>query len=161
MQIRILLIITALACSFRVSAQKITVISSSDRAPIEHVAVFNSTKARAAITDTLGVIDLSIFADADSIVFQHPSYLTRILIKSEIAGQTRVSMDRKRILIDEYVISASKSRESTLIIPYMVDVLKDEALMESTGLTSAEILESTGNIAVQKSQGGGGSPILR
>jgi hemoglobin/transferrin/lactoferrin receptor protein len=161
MQIRILLIISVLAFSHTAGAQKITVISSSDRAPIEHVAVFNSTKAQAAITDTLGVIDLSIFADEDSIVFQHPSYLTRIFLKSEIAGQTRVSMDRKRILIDEYVISASKSRESTLIIPYMVDVLKADALMESTGFTSAEILESTGNIAIQKSQGGGGSPILR
>jgi len=161
MKIRILLTISVLAFFSRVGAQKITVISSSDRAPIEHVAVFNTTKGQAAITDTLGVIDLSIFADEDSIVFQHPSYLTRIFLKSEIAGHTRVSMDRKRILIDEYVISASKSRESTLIIPYMVDVLKADALMENTGFTSAEILESTGNIAIQKSQGGGGSPILR
>jgi hemoglobin/transferrin/lactoferrin receptor protein len=137
------------------------VISSSDRSPIEHVAVFNSTKDRAAITDTMGMIDLSIFADKDSIIFQHPSYLTKKFIKTEISGRSQVSMDRKRILIDEYVISASKSRESTLIIPYMVDVLKNDMLMETTGLTSAEILESTGNITIQKSQGGGGSPILR
>ena len=38
---------------------------------------------------------------------------------------------------------------------------KQDVLMESTGLTAAEILEGTGNIVVQKTQGGGGSPILR
>lgn len=161
MQIRILLIISALAFPARLHGQQIVVISSSDRSPIEHVAVFNSSKEKAAITDTLGRIDLSMFSDNDSIIFQHPSFLTVKLMKSDLRGQSRVLLNRKRVLIDEYVISASKSRESTQIIPYMVDVLKNEMLLENTGLTSAEILESTGNIAVQKSQGGGGSPILR
>ena len=161
MIIRIRLIICVLSFSIHIHGQKIVVVSSSDRAPIEHVAVYNPSKERAAITDSVGVIDLSIFPDNDTIIFQHPSYLTKKFIKTGISGQRQVSMDRKRILIDEYVISASKSRESTLIIPYMVDVLKRDALMESTGLTSAEILESTGNIAIQKTQGGGGSPILR
>jgi len=161
MIIRTLFIICVLASSAKLAGQQIVVISSSDRSPIEHVAVFNSTRESAAITDSLGIIDLSIFTENDSIIFQHPSYLTKKFIKTEISEQHQVPMDRKRILIDEYVISASKSRESILIIPYMVDVLKNEVLMESTGLTSAEILESTGNIAIQKSQGGGGSPILR
>jgi hemoglobin/transferrin/lactoferrin receptor protein len=161
MIIRTLFIISGFAFFAKVCGQQIVVISSSDRAPIAHVAVFNSTKESAAITDSMGVIDLSIFDDKDSISFQHPSYVTKKLIKNEISGQSQVRMDRKRILIDEYVISASKSRESTMIIPYMVDVLKNDVLMESTGLTAAEILESTGNIVIQKSQGGGGSPILR
>jgi len=43
----------------------------------------------------------------------------------------------------------------------MVDVIEEEELKESTGLSAAEILEGTGNILVQKTQGGGGSPILR
>jgi len=161
MAIRISLIICALALSVLVHGQQIVVLSSSDRTPIEHVAVYNTSKEQAAITDSMGVIDLAIFPDHDTIIFQHPSYLTKKLVKSGITGQNRVSLDRKRILIDEYVISASKSRESTLIIPYMVDVLKNDVLMESTGLTSADILESTGNITIQKTQGGGGSPILR
>jgi hemoglobin/transferrin/lactoferrin receptor protein len=144
-----------------VSGQKIVVISSSDRTPIEHVALFNLTQERGAITDSMGVIDLSIFQKSDTIVFQHPSYQSKQFSIAEISEKSQVRLDRKRILIDEYVISASKSRESKLIIPYMVDVLKSDLLKESTGLTSAEILESTGNIAIQKTQGGGGSPILR
>ena len=94
MIIRILFIISGLIFFAKVCGQQIVVISSSDRAPIEHVAVFNSTKESAALTDSMGVIDLSIFDEKDSIIFQHPSYLTKKIIKTEISGQSQVSMDR-------------------------------------------------------------------
>ena len=158
---RILFIISILVSAAVANGQQIQVINSSDGAPIENVAVFNITRVRAAITDSLGMIDISIFPCSDTMIFQHPSYLTKRYGRSEITGQQQVALQRKRILFDEYVISASKYRESSLIIPYMVDVLKDNVLMESTGLTSADILEETGNIVVQRTQGGGGSPILR
>jgi hemoglobin/transferrin/lactoferrin receptor protein len=129
--------------------------------PVEHVAVFNQSRDRSTLTDTLGWVDLSIFQFSDTILFQHPSYLTSRFTGKQLAGVRTVYLERKSILIDEYVISASKSRENTLLIPYVVDVLEIEDLKESTGLTSADILEGTGNILVQKTQGGGGSPILR
>ncbi|MEN8226660.1 MAG: TonB-dependent receptor [Bacteroidota bacterium] len=143
------------------NGQYIQVISSSDRSPIGHVAVFNNSRENAAITDSLGHIDLSIFPESDTIIFQHPSYITVQYSRKAISGQTFIVLDRKRILIDEYVISASKSRESKLIIPYMVEVFEQNVLRETTGMTAAEILEGAGNIVVQKTQGGGGSPILR
>ena len=161
MSYRTLFIISALFLAIRAEGQHIRVISSTDRSPIEHVGVFNNSRERAAITDSLGLIDLSIFPNSDTIIFQHSSFITAKYSRADISGQTFIVLHRKRILIDEYVISASKSRESKLIIPYMVDVLEQNVLRESTGLTAAEILEGTGNIVVQKSQGGGGSPILR
>jgi len=158
---RTLFIISILVSCALVNGQQIQVLSASDRTPVESVAVFNSTRERAAITDSLGLIDISIFQAGDSLIFQHPSYQTKRYSHFDLAVLSRILLQRKRILIDEYVISASKYRESSLIIPYMVNVLKDNTLMESTGLTSADILQETGNIMVQKTQGGGGSPILR
>ena len=158
---RIILILSILAAGGVLKGQQVQVLSSSDRSPIESVAVFNISRENAAITDSLGMIDISIFQDSDTLIFQHPSYHSLEFCRSDLSGQYEVFLKRKRILIDEYVISASKYRESSLIIPYMVDVLEDKVLMESTGLTAADILEETGNILVQRSQGGGGSPILR
>ncbi len=146
---------------FSVHAQEIRVINTSDRSPIEHVAVFNTFRDKAAITDSAGMMDLSIFSPTDTVVFQHPSYMTSRFFIKDLADRKTVGLERKNILIDEYVISASKYRESKLIIPYMVDVLEERMLKESSGLTAAEILEGTGNIMVQRTQGGGGSPILR
>ena len=158
---RIFFIISVLFLFLRLEAQQIRVISASDRSPIEHVAVFNSSRERAAIADSLGLIDLSIFQFSDTITFQHPSFITVSFARKDLDGKQTLELHRKNILIEEYVISASKSRESELIIPQMVDVFDQKMLNESTGLTSAEILEGTGNILLQKTQGGGGSPILR
>ena len=158
---RIIFILSILAGGGVLKAQQVQVLNSSDRSPIESVAVFNISRENAAITDSLGMIDISIFQNSDTLIFQHPSYHSLEFCRSDLSGQYEVFLKRKRILIDEYVISASKYRESSLIIPYMVDVLEDKVLMESTGLTAADILEETGNILVQRSQGGGGSPILR
>ena len=161
MKYRILFTISILAICLSVRGQEISVIGASDRSPIPNVAVFNNTRERAAITDSLGRIGLSIFLAEDTVIFQHPSFQTASFLLKDLAGRTTVALVRKNILIDEYVISASKSRESKQTIPYMVDVLEDRSLMESTGLTAAGILEGTGNIMVQRTQGGGGSPILR
>ena len=161
MTYRILFIINALVFASMANGQQLQVINSSDHSPIENVAVYNSTREKYNLTDSLGIIDLSIFPHSDTIIFQHPSFISRRFSMVEIAGQNQIELKRERVLIEEYVISASKSRESSLIIPYMVDVLKDEMLMESTGFSAADILEETGNIMVQRTQGGGGSPILR
>lgn len=161
MLIRISFIISILFSITSLNAQQIIVIDASDRDPIEHVAVFNNSRERSSITDTLGMLDLSIFSPSDTLVFQHPSYLTQHLYMGKLKEMSFVGLERKNVMIDEFVISASKYRESKLIIPYMVDVLEESMIRESTGMTAADILEGTGNIMVQKTQGGGGSPVLR
>ena len=161
MAYRILFILSILASASVLKGQQVQVRNQSDHTPIESVAVFNISRDKAAITDSLGMIDVSIFQSNDTIIFQHPAYMSKEFCRSDLSDQKEVFLQRKRILIDEYVISASKYRESSMIIPYMVDVLEDNVLMESTGFSAADILEETGNILVQRTQGGGGSPILR
>lgn len=154
-------IISLLISTCNLFGQKAQVISSADRSPIEHVAVFNTTREHSAITDSLGMIDLKIFPLGDTLIFQHPSYASVQYTHQKLTAKVIIMLNRKWIPIDEFVISASKSKESKGTIPYKVDVLEGKALQESTGLSAAEILEGTGNIVVQKTQGGGGSPILR
>ena len=161
MRYRTLLIISLLISTTLARGQLLQVRTRSDRKPIENVAVFNDTRERGAITDSLGIIDISIFLDGDTIIFQHPSYETMQFMRSELTGRQEVLLQRKRIPIDEYVISASRYIENSQMVPYKVDVLKEEQLKRSIAMTSADILEETGNIFVQKTQGGGGSPILR
>ena len=161
MTLRISFIVSVLFLISSLNAQQISVINASDRSPIEHVAVFNNSRESSAISDTMGLVELGIFKQSDTLNFQHPSYITVRIPMQKLEMMKFVELERKKVMIDEFVISASKYRESKLIIPYMVDVLEESVLRESTGMTAAEILEETGNILVQKTQGGGGSPILR
>ncbi|HEY0029561.1 MAG TPA: TonB-dependent receptor, partial [Bacteroidia bacterium] len=67
----------------------------------------------------------------------------------------------KLINLTEIVFSANKSEEKKSDVPYTIDIIKAKDLELSNSQTSADMLMNTGSIMVQKSQGGGGSPIIR
>jgi len=67
----------------------------------------------------------------------------------------------KLINLKEVVFSANKSEEKKSDIPYTIDVIKAKNLELNNSQTSADMISNTGNVMVQKSQGGGGSPIIR
>ena len=63
--------------------------------------------------------------------------------------------------LDEVLISPSKFLESSREIPKKVVSINQNTVELANPKTSADLLETTGNIFIQKSQLGGGSPIIR
>ncbi len=144
------------------SGQEIVVQNSYTGVPVENVAVFNQDKSKSTLTNAEGKASLSQFESTDSIYFQHTAYDITVLAKSNILNNDcRILLKRKNILIDDIVISFNKLGEDKRDIPHMVDVITAGKTENDPSQTSADILTGTGNIIVQKSQGGGGSPILR
>ena len=143
------------------NAQVITVLSETSKEPVQNVALYNHFKNLATLTNDQGKANISIFGENDSIFFQHPSYQKVVFLKKDLDNQKNIMLTKRVILIDEFVISASKSRENKKDVPYQVDIINASRLAENTSSNAADILMSTGNVAIQKTQGGGGSPILR
>lgn len=141
--------------------QRIRVLSENSGEPVPNVALFNLNRERAAITDSTGMTGPLMFLPGDTVVFQHPSFNTRIIPYAEIRNKPVIRLSKRNILFDEFIISATKSRESKQVIPYKVSVLQEKDLGQTPSQTAADILLETGNITVQKTQSGGGSPILR
>jgi hemoglobin/transferrin/lactoferrin receptor protein len=142
--------------------QQITILEKGSGLPIENVALFNKDKSVSAISDAFGKADLGSFAEDDSIFLQHSSFqLTSYSRQELVHGDGRVLLERRNIMMEEFVISAVKGKEKKDETPYMIDVLGPEQLETTSFQTSADILLESGNVMVQKSQGGGGSPILR
>lgn len=75
--------------------------------------------------------------------------------------KTEQDTSNKVIQLYETVISANKSEEKRSDIPQTIQIIKSKDIELSNPQTSADMLESTGNVFVQKSQMGGGSPVLR
>jgi hemoglobin/transferrin/lactoferrin receptor protein len=141
--------------------QRFQILSDNTGKPIYNVAIFNKTRDRAAITDSLGYTGILPFLNTDTLVFQHPSYNSLVYPYKQIKNKKIITLSKRNILMDEFIISASKSRESKQVLPYTVSVMHEKNLVHSTSQTSADLLASTGNILIQKTQAGGGSPILR
>lgn len=142
-------------------AQRLQVISENSGTPVANVAIFNLSRERAAITDSLGFTGPLPFLAGDTLIFQHPSYSVVKYAYSDIIGKKSITLTKRNILFDEFIISASKSRESKQILPYKVGIIDEKDIRNNNSQTAADILLETGNILVQKTQAGGGSPILR
>ena len=67
----------------------------------------------------------------------------------------------KLINLNEVIFSANKAEEKKSDVPFTIDVIKSKDIELSNPQTSADMLSNTGNIMVQKSQAGGGSPIIK
>ncbi len=157
-----LLLIVFFACSLPLSAQEVTVINSSTGQPIENVAIYNKERKTSILSNAHGKVDLSHFHKDDSLYFQHPSFHSLSMALRDISSlEPRVYLSEKIIQMEEFIISASRIRERRRFIPFKADVLRSGTIMNNSAPTAADALLMTGNVTVQKSQGGGGSPVLR
>jgi hemoglobin/transferrin/lactoferrin receptor protein len=69
--------------------------------------------------------------------------------------------DTIRKTIEEVVITANKFEMMRRDVVQRIDIVNRKELQWVNSMNSADLLSNTGNILVQKSQGGGGSPIIR
>lgn len=154
-----LFLLVSLLFILSTSAQNIVVINESDNQPIPGVAVFNDVKTKTAITNFDGVVNLDDFSTNDKIHFQHLSYHKITVLKSSL--QDTVFLSPKATSLNEIVISASKFEQSKKEVPQNVISINSKAIQLSNPQTSADMLNNSGRVFVQKSQLGGGSPMIR
>ncbi len=158
---RIIFVIIWLLAQITLFSQSLTVKSLWNNEPLEGVAIFNQQMNKSTLSDSNGVVKLNIFDKYDTLIFQHPSFERYTIPFANINPNTIIWLDKKNILIPEYVITASKHKENKENVPYHIDILSSKEIETSASMNSADLLTETGNIYIQKSQAGGGSPVLR
>ena len=148
--------------SFSMKAQKVKVLERDSNFPIENVTIYNDTKSLIVYTDKDGIADLSEFNDNDVISFHHLSYVEYEILKRELGVlEFVVHLIKKAEQLDEIVLSASKGKEKRSRIAEQVVVTSKEEIITMAPQTSADLLGNLPGVKVQKSQFGGGSPVLR
>ena len=119
----------------------------------------NGGVKKGTMSDINGAVSLSAFENANFITISHISYLNRTLEFSNITGNILLKPDSNNL--DEIVISASKFSQNLKEISQRVIFISTEDVVLSNPQTSADLLSSSGNVYIQKSQLGGGSPMIR
>ncbi|MCK9618421.1 MAG: TonB-dependent receptor [Lentimicrobiaceae bacterium] len=147
---------------YSVTAQQVTVYDKSDLQPIVNVSVYNQAKSAAEMTDAKGVAKLSAFKDNDTLFFKHIAYQEFKITKKALSqSKYKVYLADNIIRLDEVVLSANKFEEKKADIPHKIDIITAKQIAFNNPQTSADLLQQNGNIFVQQSQLGGGSPVLR
>lgn len=157
-----LLTLLFLFTTYSAFAQKVTVLDVDTREPIIGVALYNEDKSKSALTDFDGVADISAFAKAEEIIFSEVAHKEARYTKAQIAiYRNQVFLKQLENQLNEIVLSASKFEQSSRDIPQKILSINSEAIAFTNVQTSADLLESSGQVFVQKSQLGGGSPLIR
>lgn len=143
------------------SQQIIKVIDKTDLQPISNVEVWDGNKASLGSTNEKGELILPSGTNG-SLTFSHSLYGILTLTTDEIAtnGNT-ISLSPQIIRLDEVVVGSSRFEEKKEDVPKKVDVIYSRDIEKSNSQTTADLMQSTGNVNIQRSQQGGGSPVIR
>lgn len=151
-----------LCCIQLLSAQTITVLDAEDRQPIPNVAVYNGDRSKTVLTDSNGRCDLTLFDGNERITFKHLSYSVRRATPDQIVRLKNVIyLLMKPEQLVGVVLSVSKWEQQKKNIPNKIIVLDARDMAFTNPQTAADFLQHSGKVFVQKSQLGGGSPMIR
>lgn len=143
-------------------SQTVVVYEGQTNEPIPGVALYNFNKTKSVVTDLSGKANLNVFSSDEVIYFQNLLYEKISLKKSEIAERNHIIYLRPKVEgLQQIVISASKFEQNQRDVPQTIKSIDAKQIALVNPQTSADLLENTGNIFIQKSQMGGGSPMIR
>jgi len=150
----------AITCSLY--GQEVNIYDKFDLQPIENVVIVNNQNSQTSLTNNNGVAFLDVFDKQDTLQFQHTSYLTAIYTfrQLEEAGFT-IGLTERSVRLGEVVVAASKWEENKEEVPSRIVTISSKDISFRNPQTTADMLEGTGEVFVQKSQQGGGSPMIR
>lgn len=158
-------VLVILCCCLSTSSlfgQIVKVVNQEDESPIYLVTIQSDDEDKGAITNELGEADLKHIKRSATLIFRHPGYRTRTLGFQElIALDYRVSMRERVREMEDVVVSASRWEQNPDEIPHTITKISPEGIALANPATTADALGSSGQIFIQKSQLGGGSPIIR
>ena len=143
-------------------SQEITVRDSKTSSPLSNVYIYNESKTKSIITNDQGQASLSTFSSDEKVYFQLLGYALLELQLSEFLNNSfDLYLDSESQNLDEVILSVARSESNANEIAEKVSVIKAEDLYLTAPSSGAEMLELSPGIRIQKSQGGGGSPVIR
>ena len=143
-------------------SQQVKVLDRESNFPIQNVTIYNDNRDLVVYTNKNGIADLSIFKESDVLSFNHLSYIEFEILKRElhIIGFV-VYLNNSAEQLDEVVLSASRGKETRSRIAETIAIASKEEIRRIAPQTSADLLANLPGIKVQKTQMGGGSPVIR
>lgn len=145
-----------------VVSQQVQVVDAYTLFQLPQVTIINASKSVIVYTDRSGKADLKAFKADEILSFHHIGYIAATVLKSKLASQNyKITLQKNTEQLNTVVLSASRRKEKRNRIAEHVEVISKNEIQLKSPQTSADLLASIPGVRVQKSQFGGGSPVLR
>lgn len=152
-----------LSCGVMLGAQVITIKDKLSGEPIEFVTLSSEKPNVSAVTNGQGQADVSAFAGAEKIEIRMIGYAPETRSYAELQSMSWVvMMGPSATQLDEFVItSATRWGQTSTDVPSRIAVISAKEAQLQNPQTTADLLGMSGKVFIQKSQQGGGSPMIR
>lgn len=151
-----------MGCGILVQAQIITITDTESNKPLETVTLSSEMLKAFTTTNAEGQADISTLKDAEKIQIRLLGYKTQVKSYREIQdADFKVQMEFTKINLDQVVVSATRWRQESDEIPAKIATISATEVAFQNPQTAADLLSISGQVYVQKSQQGGGSPMIR
>lgn len=148
--------------AMQASAQTAKVVDRSSLRPLEFVNVYNLSAKIATQTDEDGVFDFSLFENMDSISFSLIGYHDATFsLQYVIDNEYVIKIGESRLALSEVVVAANRWEENKREVAQKITSIQAREVAFQNPQTAADLLSATNQVFVQKSQLGGGSPMIR
>jgi len=160
--LRILLSLILMSGWFIASGQQIQIIDADTREPLSFVTIQTADQSWSGVSDEEGMVDMPNVQPDASLEFRRIGYETLRLTLDELqAYGFQVKMNSTGIELDQIVVSATRWKQDRNRVAARIRSVDPETVQLQNPQTAADLLGLTGEVFIQKSQQGGGSPMIR
>ncbi len=143
-------------------AQVVTVKDLATKTPLELVSIYNSDPNRSIVTNSNGKADISKLDKNKNIIFRIIGYEKLETTYEQVKKNNfEVFMQATTISLDNIVVTANRWEDNKSNIPNTIKVVSPRDVDFLNPQTTADMLGMSGGVFIQKSQLGGGSPMIR
>ncbi len=143
-------------------SQIVTIIDQETNKPLELVTLISKNPKVYATTNADGQADLSLFRGANAIEIRMIGYKKIVESFSSIASLGfNISLETSNLSLDQVVISGTRWDQLSRNIPSKIITISPNDITFQNPQTAADLLGISGKVYIQKSQQGGGSPMIR
>lgn len=147
-----------LLTSFFSYSQSAIIVDEATGKPVVDVFVYHENQEVVSYSNEKGIADISAFPKG-LIFLQHPSYHQQSI--AYLGNDLKIFMKEKIMSFNEVVISANKWEQEEESISQKIMTVNKKTIQFQNPPTAADMLANSGQVFVQKSQLGGGSPKIR
>lgn len=150
-----------LLCSSAVGAmaQSVVVKDRETGAPISKATLYTGTAK--VVSNAKGAANISALMSSDTIRVMARGYNLAALSSASLAKGGDIFLSAKSYDLDELVVSATRWEESQKDVPNQITKVTPRDIELRNPQTTGDAVAQTGQVYVQKSQMGGGSPMIR
>jgi hemoglobin/transferrin/lactoferrin receptor protein len=143
-------------------AQLITVKDQENHQPLELVTIASQAPPASAITNTRGQANITEFKGSLLIEIRMLGYIPVVKSYLELEKNSFiVYLSQSSISLDQVVVSATRWTQMNREVPAKISTISAKEIALQNPMTAADLLGSSGEVFIQKSQLGGGSPMIR